>query len=90
VQTLANEPPAIEFLLDAFKHYKAIAASDEGTGLLDVAGITGARPHPEAGPDADPLAGVITGGGKKVSSGFVAAIAQHRHWSRGLKPPIPG
>jgi catalase len=90
VQTLANEPPAIEFLLDAFKHYKAIAASGEGTGLLDVAGITAARPHPEAGPDADPLAGVITGGGKKVSAGFVAAIAQHRHWTRGLKPPIPG
>jgi hypothetical protein len=24
-----------------------------------------------------------------VATQFVAAIAQHRHWARGLKPPIP-
>jgi len=92
-EALSGEPQAIEFLVDAFKHYKAIAASGAGTKLLDAAGISGARPHPEAGPDADPAAGVVTGGDGqigKVATGFIAAIAQHRHWKRGLKPPIPG
>ena len=92
VQSLANEPQAIEFVVDAFKHYKAIAATGAGTQLLDAAGISGARPHPEGGPDADPGAGVITGGDKdvaKVATAFIAAIAQHRAWTRGLKPPIP-
>ncbi|MEA2336068.1 MAG: catalase, partial [Thermoanaerobaculia bacterium] len=92
VQALTNEPQAIEFVVDAFKHYKAIAASGAGTKLFDAAGITGARPHPEAGPDADPQAGVITGGDNQVAriaTAFIAAIAQHRAWTRGLKPPIP-
>jgi len=92
VQSLADEPQAIEFVVDAFKHYKAIAATGAGTQLLNAAGISGARPHPEAGPDADPRAGVSTGGDKdvaKVATAFIAAIAQHRAWTRGLKPPIP-
>jgi len=93
VQALAGEPQAIEFLLDAFKHYKSLAATGAGTALLDAAGISGARAHPEAGPDADPAAGIVTGGDKqvaKVAAGFIAAIAQHRHWNRGLKPPVAG
>ncbi len=93
VQALASEPPAIEFLQDAFRHYKSIAASGAGTTLLDAAGITAARPHAEAGLDADPRAGVITGADSdiaKVARKFIAAIARHRHWERGLKPPIPG
>jgi catalase len=93
VQALLNEPAAIEFVVDAFKHYKTIAASGAGTKLFDAAGISGARPHPEAGPDADPAAGVVVGEERqigKVTTAFIAAIAQHRHWTRGLKPPIPG
>jgi len=93
VDALKYEAPAIEFLQDAFKHYKAIAATGAGTALLDAAGITAAKPHPEGGPDADPAAGVVTGTdkqGSSVATGFIAAIAKHRHWERGLKPPIPG
>jgi catalase len=92
VEALASEPQAIEFVVDAFKHYKAIAATGAATQLLAAAGISGARPHPEAGPDADPRDGVITGGDKevaKVATAFIAVIAQHRAWTRGLKPPIP-
>jgi catalase len=91
VRALTGEPQAIEFLQDAFKHYKAIAASGAGSALLDAAGISDARPHPEAGPGASPLAGVVTGSDKqlgRVAAEFIAAIEQHRHWSRGLKPPL--
>jgi catalase len=91
IAALKNEAPAIEFLQDAFKHYKAIGATGAGVKLLDAAGITNAKPHPEAGPDADPQAGVVTAntGGRKFAADFVAAIAAHRHWNRGLKPPMP-
>ncbi|MEA2161909.1 MAG: catalase [Thermoanaerobaculia bacterium] len=91
IAALMNEPAAIEFLQDAFKHYKPIAASGAGVKLLDAAGITNAKAHPEAGPDADPLAGVVTSKtrGRSFAAGFIAAIAAHRHWSRGLKPPLP-
>ncbi|MCU1348714.1 MAG: catalase, partial [Acidobacteria bacterium] len=93
VDALKYEGPAIEFVQDAFKHYKAIAASGAGAELLDVAGITAAKPHPEGGPDVDPAAGVVTGTDKqvgRVATELIAAIGKHRHWERGLKPPIPG
>jgi catalase len=90
IAALKNEPAALEFLQEAFKHYKPIAATGAGVNLLAAAGITGAKPHPEAGPDANPQAGVVTAKarGRNVSTEFIAAIAAHRHWSRGLKPPI--
>jgi catalase len=92
IEALKNEAQAVEFLVDAFKHYKPIAASGAGVKLLTVAGITNAKPHPEGGPDADPKAGVVTGSDKdagKVATQLVAAMALHRHWNRGLKPPMP-
>ena len=90
MEALKNEPAAIEFLQDAYKHYKPIAATGAGTLLLDAAGITNAKPHPEAGPGANPRAGVVTARTRapKVASAFIAAIAAHRHWDRGLKPPV--
>ncbi|HWW59745.1 MAG TPA: catalase, partial [Thermoanaerobaculia bacterium] len=48
IDALKMEPQAIEFLVDAFKHYKTIAATGAGAELLDAAGISAARPHPEA------------------------------------------
>jgi catalase len=91
IDALKMEGQAIEFLVDAYKHYKPIAATGAGKDLLDAAGITNAKPHPEAGPDADPSAGVITGNDVAgVAAQLIFAIAQHRHWKRGLKPPVMG
>jgi catalase len=90
IAALQNEAAAVELVQDAFKHYKPIAATGAGTKFLDAAGITGAKPHPEAGPDADPQAGVVTGKSTRgVATAFITAIGQHRHWDRGLKPPMP-
>ncbi|HEX7828843.1 MAG TPA: catalase, partial [Thermoanaerobaculia bacterium] len=91
IALLQNEGPAIEFVQDAFKHYKPIAATGAGIAFIAAAGIVNAKPHPLAGPDADPRAGVITGKAmsRGVGAAFVAAIGQHRHWNRGLKPPMP-
>ena len=89
IAALKNEPQAIEFVQDAYKHYKPVAATGAGAALLDAAGITNAKPHPAGGPEADPKAGVVTGKAKSnVAAAFIDAIAQHRHWNRGLKPPV--
>jgi catalase len=91
IDALKAEGQAIEFLVDAFRHYKTIAATGAGAELLEKAGITGAQPHPEAGPDADPAAGVISGTDKeasRIARELIAAMGEDRHWSRGLKPPM--
>ena len=78
-------------MCEAFKHYKAIAATGAGGKILDAAGVTGAKPHPKAGPDADPAAGVVTGGDGqvgRVARDFIAALGAGRQWARGLKPPL--
>ena len=48
-------------MCEAFKHYKPVAATGAGASFLELAGVTGATPHPKAGPDADPSAGVVVG-----------------------------
>jgi catalase len=91
IAALQNEAAAIEFVQDAYKHYKPVAATGAGMKFFDAAGITAAKAHPEAGPDANPQAGVVTGKAmtRAIATGFIGAIAQHRHWNRGLKPPRP-
>jgi catalase len=91
-EALRSDPQALEFVCDAFLHYKPIAATGAGSGLLDAAGVTGAKPHPKAGPDADPSAGVVVGDDRdapRVARDFIAALGAGRQWTRGLKPPVP-
>ena len=85
---LEDDDSALAFALEAFRHYKPIGASGNGSVVLDRAGVTGARPHPKAGPDADPSAGVVVGSGASVVDAFITALKEGRHWTRGLKPPI--
>jgi catalase len=92
VDALAGDPQALDFVCEAFLHYKPVGATGAAAAVLDMAGITGAKPHPKAGPDADPSAGVVVGSDSEsaqVAKEFVAALAEGRHWARGLKPPIP-
>ncbi len=76
---LAADDDVLEFLRDAFKHGKAIAATGSGQALLDRAGVlAGAR------------AGVVIGTSKTsaadVAREFISAVAQHRHWARIPRP----
>ncbi len=86
VQRLMSEDDALVFVNEAYQHCKAIAAQGAGADLLKAsfpyktntteAGIT---PNDE---------GVILGGDTqigKLAQAFIAAIAQHRHWSREKK-----
>lgn len=89
---LTTDPEAIEFVQEAFKHYKPVAATGAGVRLLDVAGVSGAKPNPKGGKNARPAAGVVVGTDAqtaRVVRDLINALAAGRQWERGLKPPIP-
>ncbi|HEU4478583.1 MAG TPA: DJ-1/PfpI family protein, partial [Pyrinomonadaceae bacterium] len=86
---LKGEPEASNFVDEAYKHCKAIAASGAGVGLL-------ARWLGEKFSEADTTGklvaeqqGVITSRGltgDNFAAAFIKAIARHRHWERELNP----
>ena len=69
VKALSTDGVALHFLLEAYKHLKAIALHGDASQLLDVLHL-----------EAD--AGLLAGKDSKLLKGFVAAIAQHRVWAR--------
>ncbi|VVO14921.1 catalase HPII [Pseudomonas fluorescens] len=69
VQALSTDGVALHYVLEAYKHLKAIALHGEAKQLLDVLKL-----------EAD--AGLIVGGDAKALKAFFAAIAQHRVWDR--------
>ncbi|MCR3921735.1 MAG: catalase [Firmicutes bacterium] len=87
VDTLLHQGDAIHFVNEAFKHAKAIGATNEGVDLLATAQLQGT-------PLADPSTyaelvnelGVVTIRNAAdmgyFSGKFIEAIAQHRHWIR--------
>lgn len=72
VSSLQERKEAKDFVNEAYSHFKAIGADNEGNVLLNAAGT-----DPEG-------AGVITGNGNDLAKKFIKAVAEHRHWSRKL------
>ncbi|WP_433710739.1 catalase [Nocardia sp. CA-084685] len=79
--TLAGNGAAVHFVLEAFKHVKAIGGFGDGVTLLRVAGVVSDTDH-------DTLAGVFTtnASGAGVTEDFIEAfanaVARHRVWNR--------
>ena len=76
VETLCNDPNAVLFVKEAYKHGKAIAAGDDGAALVSAAARSGGA---DDGKFRGP--GVVTGGkkvGKLFVKNFASAIAKHR------------
>lgn len=78
IAALNAEVDPLQFINEAFKHCKAIAAEGEGKDLiaLTFAGDAVGK---------DPAVVV----GKSVAKGFIAAIANHRNWDRELQGKVP-
>jgi catalase len=87
VDTLLAQGDALHFINEAFKHAKAIGATNEGVDLIAASQI---RNVPIAGPETQAQLvnelGVVTIRNAAdmgyFSGKFVEAIAQHRHWIR--------
>ncbi|RON74725.1 catalase HPII [Pseudomonas chlororaphis] len=69
IQALSGDGVALHYLLEAYKHLKAIALQGEAKQLLDVLKL-----------EVD--AGLIVGGDAKALKAFFNAIAHHRVWER--------
>ena len=73
---LINEPDAIHFVNEAFKHCKAVAANGNGVELLNQSHA--ANKTKDAGLIID-----------KPAKDFINAIAQHRFWEREQERKVP-
>jgi catalase len=87
VASLKSEVEAINFLTEAYRHCKPIAASGAGVELLENAKLTKESTLDEGveAPQPDTLPGIIMSPDDSSASlwaKFMEAIAQHRHWER--------
>lgn len=86
IAALQNENESANFLNEAYRHGKTIAASGAGVQLLKTAGIIRISTDTKAsGPSVE--AGIVTNAGDgaaKIASAFIKGISQHRHWEREL------
>ncbi len=88
VATLGNEADALDFINQAYRHCKTIAASGEGRKLVSAS--TGSQG--EDG-DGEQFPGIILGSEgsiEKIVEDFIGAISRHRHWKREMKANAPG
>jgi catalase len=87
VASLARERDAIEFVTDAYRHCKPIAATSEGVELLRTAGLSvpnkGSRMERANGSEGILMSTEAPTG--ETTRSFLAAIAQHRFWTRTSK-----
>jgi catalase len=77
VALLSKDLCAREFVFEAYKHAKAIAASGSAAQLFQAAGVLNGSNTPDE-------AVVVTekGSSEEVMSRFIAAIEKHRNWER--------
>jgi catalase len=88
VEALKGEATAVHFVNEAYKHCKALAATGAGSDLLPIGSRADAGPGDGKRGQRAPEPGVVIGGDGqlgKVAEDFIAAIAQHRAWSREAK-----
>jgi catalase len=92
VKALAGNGDALHFVLEAYKHCKAICTVGEGVQLLASLGI---GDDPKAAPAGVVVAATpVTNLGdataaRQIAQDFVAAIARHRHWDRANVDGVP-
>jgi len=88
---LSQNGEALHFVLEAFKHCKAVCTVGEGVQLLSSLGVKADGPVP-AGVVVAPTPVTNLGDNTaaiEIAQRFVAAIAKHRHWDRAGIEAVP-
>lgn len=85
-QALLKDGTAVHFVLEAYRHCKPLCLIGESAEILRSAGLLPA--------DGAPPAGVVIGTNEpttrlQMAQDFIAALARHRHWGRGLLEQVP-
>ncbi|MDF2454487.1 MAG: Catalase [Cytophagaceae bacterium] len=83
IDTLTQQPDAIHFINEAYRHCKAIAADGEGVDLLK---RTAVAKEFSGDKKVDPSTGVVV---DRPAKDFVQAIAKHRVWEREAFRKVP-
>jgi catalase len=88
VEALQGEGDAVQFVGEAFKHAKPLAAIGAGVSLLEAARLPGVELAAATDGATVSDQGVVTAGDggdpTELAAQFVEAIAAHRHWGRQL------
>lgn len=82
VNTLSEEADAIEFVNEAFRHCKAIAATGEGVNFVKNETYAGRAKSDKAVILSEDLENA-------TAESFINAIAQHRNWERETARKVP-
>jgi catalase len=85
VNALKAVPEVFEFVSEAYKHCKTVAANGAGVEILRLAGLSVGTSDGSNGEDQMSDAGVLVGSNndlKGLATEFIQAIGQHRHWAR--------
>ena len=85
VASLRGDPEVANFLVEAYKHCKTIAATGAGVELLASAGIVTASDEISRTDNFEFRPGLIASRdtyADGLGDQFVKAIARHRHWER--------
>jgi catalase len=80
VETLGGEPDAYQFVDEAFRHCKAIAATGEGVDFVK---------DTFAGKAEDDKGVILGDKTNKIAGDFIKAIARHRNWDRETARKVP-
>jgi catalase len=88
-EALLKNGDAVHFVLEAFKHCKALCLIGESVQLLRSLALG----TPDA-PDPPTAAGVVIGTNEptarlQLAQDFIAALAKHRHWTRAGIEQVP-
>jgi len=86
-QTLEKDADAVEFVKEAYKHCKTIAATGAGDRFLRTTCLERDGSDRENDRTTEDVGLIIghDGDARAVASKFINAMAQHRHWARELK-----
>ncbi|MFN2510316.1 MAG: catalase HPII [Pyrinomonadaceae bacterium] len=85
IEALKQEAEAAEFVNEAYKHCKPIAANGAGVGFLATSLAGKFNEAEESGNQASVNEGVVSSRDAAISNvakSFIEAIAQHRYWER--------
>ena len=89
VGTLAEEPDAIHFLNEAYKHCKTIAADESAMQVLESTYFYKKLPPENSEETALTEGIVIQDDVQNLATQFISAIAQHRFWEREKPKKVP-
>ena len=89
IEMLKMNGEALNFINEAFRHCKPLAATGEGIELLKASMIQGITLADSSMQDDQGVVTARTADVGEIAKSFIQAIAQHRHWTRIHKDKVP-